>query len=107
MTFKLPSKIVSQNIALNRWQEQALRLFKDVTGKTILDGELVEDVELVGSSYKHVSHGLGRKVRGWIIVASDADTSGVYGAQADNDFPETTLYLYNSGSTATVSLWVF
>lgn len=74
----------------------------------ILDGVLLENVNLVSGAVNKVEHKLGRKVRGYLIVSNSTPAS-IY------DYLNNTAYdsqrdVYLSLSTSascTVNLWVF
>ncbi len=71
----------------------------------ILDGLLIEGVELDSATSTIVNHGLGRAIRGWIIVKQDASSS-IYALEVEQSTPLTTLVLKCSADVK-VSLWVF
>jgi len=72
----------------------------------ILDGRLIEDVELLGTGVDvQVSHGLGRKYRGWFLVGANsatADYPADYTAASDKE-----RFLTLRGDVQTVNIWVF
>lgn len=69
-----------------------------------LQGYILKDVSLV-SGDNIISHRLGRKIQGWMIVGINASVS-IYDKQSTNVIPEFTLVL-NSSGTATVNIYVF
>lgn len=75
-----------------------------------LDGiRLVENVVLVDGVTKRISHGLRRKLRGWIVVrtsTSDA-LAALHDEQATHSDTDVYLYLRANGYSPTVSLLVF
>lgn len=73
--------------------------------RPVVDGLLLEGVVLTGGVDAVVNHGLGRTLRGWLIVRNTASGS-VFDKQAANLTPETTLVL-STATTKTISLWVF
>ncbi len=52
-----------------------------------------------------ISHKLGRKLQGYIVILKSADVT-IYDTQATNQMPDLTLKLVASGAAA-VSLYVF
>lgn len=81
----------------------------DIASRPIIAGRLIEGVELANAVTRKINHGLGRKIRGWII----ADTVGatatgriqrVTGADLDLQL---WLQANGHGATITVSLWAF
>lgn len=63
------------------------------------------DNVVLASGDNTISHRLGRKLQGWIIVRRNSAAS-VYDKQATNSMPNLTLVLNSSGA-CTVSLWVY
>lgn len=73
---------------------------KDLAAIELLGGRLLEAVE-VTTTDAELEHGLGRVMRGALIVGSDV-------AQAYKLTEFTSLhYTISAGSESTVSLWVF
>jgi hypothetical protein len=73
---------------------------RDIVGKSILDGLLLEDISLSSGS-NIISHRLGRVPRGWIVVRKSS-TATIY----DNSIDEYYLNL-TASAVCRVSLWVF
>ncbi|MEZ0208564.1 MAG: hypothetical protein ACAH17_00100 [Candidatus Paceibacterota bacterium] len=66
----------------------------------LLDGRMIEAVAITAGDNR-ITHKLGRKVRGYIIVKKSGNVD-VYDSESDE------LYLIlNSSGGATVSVWVF
>lgn len=93
-------KIRTQDKELTQLQNSLARIFLDLLGLEILNGRLIEDVE-VTTSTATVNHGLNRELKGWIVVKKNADRR-VW----QTDITSTTLTL-DASATVTVSLWVF
>lgn len=75
-----------------------------------LDGiRLIEGVALVDGTTKRIAHGLGRKLRGWLVVrTSTGDALGcMYDEQTTHTDTDVYLYLRTDGYSPTVSLLVF
>lgn len=98
------SRINASDYELNRVQDNLARPIDQLLQVPILDGQLVEDVVLKAGD-NLVDHGLGRVLRGWIVVRQSA-MSDLYDKQSTNPFPARQLAL-NSSNAATVSMWVF
>ncbi len=103
-------RIRTQNSELRQLQDAAGAVFKDITGREVLDGRLIEDVVLTGTQTLSLAHGLGRRLVGWVIVRKNA-TGDVWDGQKTNSTPARTLVLNNDlatdQDTMTISLWVF
>jgi hypothetical protein len=85
--------------------------FNEVTNVPILQGRLLEDVGVKEGTTTRIRHGLGRKLRGWIVVRRDV-TVGIFSDdQANNKKDGEELWLIlttgSSVTTYTVNLWVF
>jgi hypothetical protein len=81
-----------------------------LTGVQVLDGvRLIESVVLTGGETKVIPHGLGRKLRGYLVVKSSAGAAlgYLYDEQASHSDTATYLYLRAEGYSPTVSLLVF
>lgn len=102
--FSLLQKVFFSDSLLTQLQDGIENSLNSVFSKTILDGVLVEGISLT-TSFKNVSHGLGRPVRGYVLVKSDVITS-----LKDDDANNVNRSLYiklAAGATATVSVWFF
>ena len=88
--------------------EKPIRLLQDaveatlrsVTGRPIIDGGLLLDIELA-SGDNAVDHKLGRLLRGYIVVKRSA-ACDIYNKDID-----TRTLILNSSAAVTVTLWVF
>jgi hypothetical protein len=88
---------------LRRMQDALGVVIEPLLRIPILDGVLLEDVELT-TSFQDFPHGLGRKWRGFFVVKTAATTSTVrYEASVD----ESKLIRLRGGGAGTVSVWVF
>jgi hypothetical protein len=91
---------------------RALRSVADqMPDVSVFDGcRLVESVALESGVTKRIPHGLGRRLRGWLIVRIDSGAAlgYVYDEQSTNaSTSDTFLYLRAEGYSPTVSLLVF
>jgi len=88
-------------------QRSQLGLVGELNAIPVLDGRLVEGVTLAAGVTKDVVHGLGRTLRGWIIVrVGYSGATAVVQEAAGN--PDEALYLRLScAQDVTLSLWVF
>ncbi len=87
-------------------QDSLERVLKPVSANPLLDGRLIEDIEIDGVSDTVVDHKLGRELRGWFLTRKSRAGAAVGDDQANNDTPELTLILL-SAAAQTVSIWVF
>lgn len=93
---------VDQDLSLiqTKWKS----VLDPALSEPILDGRLISNISLV-SGDNTINHGLGSKLRGYIVVMNSAAVT-FYDKQSTNQMPSLTLVLNASGAT-TVSLWVF
>ena len=73
--------------------------------KDLSDGVLIKDVTLVSTSFTEVSHKLGRKPAGYIVVRKSAAQT-VFEDAGDYNNRQLFLRLKSSGAV-TVNLWIF
>jgi len=83
-----------------RWKS----LLDPVLANPLQSGQLLTGISLVNGSTT-INHGLGRKLRGYIVVLSSAAAT-IHDSQSTNTMPDLTLVLVSSAAT-TVSLYVF
>mgnify|MGYP000376048240 FL=1 len=97
------SKLISEDDVLNRVQDR-IKVFADVVASIpLLEGRLLT-VTLAAGAFTPVSHGLGRRPTGYLVVRRNANA--VLWDQADAADANAFLYLQPS-ATVTVTLWVF
>lgn len=75
-----------------------------VLGNPLVNGQILTGLTLT-SGKNVISHGLGRKLQGYLVILNSASTT-FYDSQQTNSMPDLTLILNASGAT-TVSLYVF
>lgn len=88
----------------NMMQTKWASILNPLLANPLIQGQLLQDVPLINGTVE-VSHGLGRKLVGWIIVGINASAT-VYDNQASNRIPDLTLSL-TSNAVATAQLYVF
>lgn len=98
-------KIRSDREDVKQLQDAVASTFQQVVNKEILDGILLEGIELVATEWINVEHKLGRAVRGYIVVRTNASGS-LSEDLAANPAPTKFIRL-SSDQTRTISLWVF
>lgn len=116
-----------RRVPLDHAQERAVEPVRqrvnELAGMEILNGHLLENVQLTANVVTRIPHKLGRRLRGWIIVRNNfTDTARVWvhdrqskpppeaSNWAVNPRPESELWLYASSQNArtfTASIWVF
>ena len=90
---------------LTKIQERLGRSINPVVNKAIIDGELLEDLDITTGQANLVNHRLDRPLVGWIAVRKSANAV-LWDEQATNEDDRRTLDL-RSSANVTVSLWVF
>ena len=96
----------SDNYELNRVQDKVEDFARGVQLGGIINGRLVENVELIANQTNMVYHGLGRRYKGYIVVSINEKVV-VQVVDADNLSPEKYIPLKVVTYPATASLWVF
>jgi hypothetical protein len=89
----------------NNAQDHIESVINPVLDSAIVNGVILEDIDLVSGSFTSVEHKLGRKPRGYLVIRKSAAQT-VYEDVGDYDNRKLFLKLRASGSV-TVNLWVF
>lgn len=89
----------------NTAQDHVESVINPVLAAAIIDGIILEDIDLVSGSFTSIEHKLGRKPRGYLVIRKSAAQT-VYEEVGDYDSRKLFLKLRASG-TVTVNLWVF
>jgi hypothetical protein len=95
---------------LMRVQDNVEQCLGVLTAKEILDGVIIENISVSGTDPTYVSHGLGRDLRGWIVVRSKINSTTIptITEVAEIDAKDTTKYLsLKCNCDTTISLYVF
>jgi hypothetical protein len=95
---KFPRTVV-KDPELRQVQDNVARCFDDITGKEILNGQLLEGIQLT-AGLNYIDHKLGRQVRGYRIVRLSANVSAPMW-DVDNKI------IINAAAPVAVSIWVF
>jgi hypothetical protein len=86
--------------------DRAIRALETIrTGKPLVDGHEVRDVDLVSGAYTKVPHKLGRRVQGYIVTGRSADAT-VYDNHTSQLDLNSNLSL-RASAAVTVNLWVY
>ena len=89
----------------NNAQDHIESVINPVLDSAIIDGVILEDIDLVSTGFTSVEHKLGRKPRGYLVIRKSAAQT-VYEDVGDYDNRKLFIKLRASGSV-TVNLWVF
>ena len=89
----------------NNAQDNIESVINPVLNSAIIDGVILEDIDLVSTGFTSVEHKLGRKPRGYLVIRKSAAQT-VYEDVGDYDNRKLFIKLRASGSV-TVNLWVF
>ena len=96
------NKVRTEDDNLRRIQDNIETPLKDISSKTILDGQLLTGVKLVTSFQNQIAHKLGRKPLGWIVAGLDENAT-IWEVKKSSS-----LFLYlEASANCTISLWVF
>tara|TARA_R100000458_G_C8255167_1_gene231382 strand:+ start:438 stop:746 length:309 start_codon:yes stop_codon:yes gene_type:complete len=94
----------TNNAELEQVQDSVEMAFDEVNQVDILNGRLLEDLDVL-TSPQLFPHRLGRRFKGFIVVDSTADVRVFRDAASDSD---PTIHLpLQATTTATVKVWVF
>lgn len=94
-------KITSKTEDINTIQDNVEEVLNPILTKSVIDGILLKDVAMTTGKVNNLSHKLGRRPLGYIIVKKNAN-SDIYEQTIDTK----TLNL-NCTADVTVSIWVF
>ena len=89
----------------NNAQDHIEEVINPVLNSVIVDGVILEDIDLVSGSFTDIEHKLGREPRGYLVIRKSAAQT-VYEEAGDYDNRKLFMKLRASGSV-TVNLWVF
>jgi hypothetical protein len=88
-------------------QQNVKKWVKPVEDCPLLDGQLLDRVFFVGAGEVVINHGLGRQIRGWIVVDKLGSAGGPpFESIERTAWDDKTLTLDATG-TCCVLLWVF
>lgn len=97
-------KLQSADPDLNRVQQNLDTFFKSQS-VTELNGGVIVEGKLIGTSDTFVQHGLGREPRGYLVIDKNANAN-IYTSATTNSRPKLELILRASASV-TVDLYIF
>lgn len=90
---------------INEIQYRLETVFRPITDSVIVDGTMIEDIELSSGVSTKIAHKLGRTVKGWIVIRKNA-AQHVYDENSGQTDLDTYLHL-KAGGNVTISIWVF
>ena len=96
-------RIRTDDVQLATMQDNVVDAFRPVEACPLVTGRLIESVSL-STTAADVAHGLGRRLRGWILVRTNG-TATVYEPSAST-LPERFVKLQATANVV-VTLWVF
>ena len=105
MSLKEFKRVNIKDFQVSQLQQNVAEYVHQLRDNPRLSGLLVEDVVLTSGQTTTVNHGLGRKIRGFEVVYTNAQVD-VWAIDANQLTPLRTLVLSTSAN-ATISLWVF
>ncbi len=93
-------KLNVEDADLNKVQENIEYALGPVLASAIIDGVQIQSIELT-TTPQPISHKLGRRPRGWVIVDQDADAR-VWSTARDKN-----VLILQASSPCTISVWVY
>jgi len=104
MSLKALKTIQPKEYELDVVQRNVKEFAGQLEKNVILDGVLIEDIDLVSASSNTVNHKLGRKIKGWFITRIDANAN--VWENSTQPLPKSTIVL-DTSANCKVSLYVF
>ncbi len=98
-------KLDTQDPILSKLQDSLDNIFKSIGISKIIDGNLIKNISFNGDGDTYISHGLGRKYEGWIIVDQDSFCTFVRSPTVNNK--KDTVLILIAGTACIGSVWVF
>jgi len=105
MTLRSFERVNVTDPSIQKLQYRLEETLRPVTDAAIIDGRLIEDIDLASGTSTRIAHKLGRKLRGWIVVGRNA-AQHVYDENSGETDLDSFLHL-TAGGTVTVNVWVF
>lgn len=104
-SIKAYKKIRSDRQDLNQVQDRISDVFDDISSAEIINGVLLKSVSLVTGQENLVQHKLGRKFRGYLVIAK-SDNSVIWDNNSTVNMPSKYVDLRCSANVV-VDLWIF
>jgi len=105
MTVRGFQRVDITDSSIQKLQYRLEETLRPITDAAIIDGRLIEDIDLASGTSTKIAHKLGRKLRGWIVVGRDA-AQHVYDENSGKTDLGSFVHL-TAGGTVTVNVWVF
>ncbi len=103
MAIKPFNKVGTSDPVLRKMQDAVETPLREISAKAILDGQILKDLFLVSGSENLVSHKLGRKLTGWVIIQQDTNAN----IWATSEKLDQYYLVLNTSANCNLSLWVF
>jgi hypothetical protein len=104
---KQQASLKNLTTVVNEMQDFLLEFSRELSANPIVNGELIEAVELNSTTATLVRHGLGFQPRGVLSVKKLASFHVFEDSTAENPDPRQFVALKTSSGIQTVNLWVF
>jgi len=98
-------KVSTTDPSVREMQYRLEETLRPVTGSSIIDGRLSDDISLASGTTTKIAHKMGRSIIGCIVVGKNA-AQHIYDQNSGKSDLGTYLHLTASG-TVTVNVWVF
>jgi len=105
MTLRKTKTVNFTDDKINRMQDNIITNLDQLRNLEILDGILLEGLALT-SGDNNINHGLGRSIRGWIVVRVRASAT-FYDKQDSTSSDTSRILVLNASAPVTIDLWVF
>lgn len=105
MALPVFKRVKSQDRIVNQIQDNVEQVLSPLLRALISDGRLIENILIETGTPKSINHGLGRKLRGWMVTSKNSNAD-IWDSQSTNKLSSKTLIL-NSSANVIISLWVF
>lgn len=96
-------RVRSQDDVVRQLQDAVGAVFQDVVSREILDGQVIEGVQITTGTPYAVSHKLSRALVGYIVIRKNADANVWDSVSA----APSSILILNSSANVTISVWVF
>lgn len=103
MALPAMKKTQSTDRVINAIQDNVETALRPILKNPLLDGRLIEGIDITVGEACTVEHGLGRNLRGWFVVSPNASSNVWETASA---LPTKTLIL-NASANVRISVWIF
>lgn len=99
-------RVAGANAEVAELQKRLLEFFTQFVGCPLLDGVLLDGIELENGASKLVEHKLNRPHQGWLIISKDANCD-IWETESSKSFIKLNASVVAPATKVTVALWVF